>query len=54
MFVITPRMFNPDKPVYQATLKTNKYTGMRYMIQAGCFFQPWILCQILTLISVMD
>jgi len=30
LFVITPRMFNPDKPVYQATLKTNKYTGYRY------------------------
>ncbi|PWT74358.1 MAG: hypothetical protein C5B59_11400 [Bacteroidetes bacterium] len=30
LYVITPRMFNPDKPIYQATLKTNKYTGLRY------------------------
>jgi len=30
LYVITPRMFNPDKPVYQATIKTNKYTGSRY------------------------
>jgi hypothetical protein len=30
LYVITPRMFNPDKPVYQATVKTNKYTGSRY------------------------
>jgi hypothetical protein len=30
LYVITPRMFNPDKPIYQATVKTNKYTGLRY------------------------
>jgi hypothetical protein len=30
MFVIEPRLFFPDKPVYEATVKTNKYTGFKY------------------------
>ena len=30
MFVIEPRLFFPDKPVYEATVKTNKYTGFNY------------------------
>jgi hypothetical protein len=29
-FVLEPRLFFPDKPIYQATVKTNKYTGLRY------------------------
>jgi len=29
-FVLEPRLFFPDKPIYQATVKTNKYTGIRY------------------------
>jgi hypothetical protein len=29
-FVLMPRLFFPDKPIYQATLKTNKYTGYHY------------------------
>jgi hypothetical protein len=29
-FVITPRIFFPDKPLYEATKKTNKYTGISY------------------------
>jgi hypothetical protein len=29
-FVLMPRLFFPDKPVYEATVKTNKYTGFRY------------------------
>ena len=30
MFVIEPRLFFPDKPIYEATVKTNKYTGLKY------------------------
>jgi hypothetical protein len=30
MFVIEPRLFFPDKPIYEATVKTNKYTGFNY------------------------
>jgi hypothetical protein len=30
MFVIEPRLFFPDKPIYEATVKTNKYTGFKY------------------------
>jgi hypothetical protein len=30
MFVVEPRLFFPDKPVYEATVKTNKYTGLKY------------------------
>ena len=30
MFVLEPRLFFPDKPVYEATVKTNKYTGFKY------------------------
>jgi hypothetical protein len=29
-FVLMPRLFFPDKPIYEATVKTNKYTGLRY------------------------
>ena len=29
-FVLMPRLFFPDKPIYEATVKTNKYTGFRY------------------------
>lgn len=29
-FVLEPRLFFPDKPIYEATVKTNKYTGIRY------------------------
>ena len=29
-FATTPRIFNPDKPNYDATEKTKKYTGIRY------------------------
>jgi hypothetical protein len=29
-FVLMPRLFFPDKPIYQATVKTNKYTGYHY------------------------
>ncbi len=29
-FVLMPRLFFPDKPIYQATVKTIKYTGIRY------------------------
>ena len=29
-FVLVPRLFNPDKPIYEATKKTNKYTGIHY------------------------
>jgi hypothetical protein len=29
-FVLMPRLFFPDKPIYQATVKTMKYTGIRY------------------------
>jgi hypothetical protein len=29
-FVLMPRLFFPDKPIYQATIKTNKYTGLHY------------------------
>jgi hypothetical protein len=29
-FVLTPRILWPDKPVYEATVKTNKYTGKSY------------------------
>lgn len=30
-FVLTPRLFNPDKGTYDATSKTTYYTGIRYM-----------------------
>jgi len=29
-FTTTPRIFNPNKPLYEATVKTKKYTGIRY------------------------
>jgi len=29
-FVLEPRLFFPDKPRYEATVKTNKYTGYNY------------------------
>ncbi|HEY4109840.1 hypothetical protein [Puia sp.] len=29
-FVLMPRLFFPDKPIYQATVKTVKYTGITY------------------------
>jgi hypothetical protein len=29
-FVLEPRLFFPDKPIYEATVKTKKYTGIRY------------------------
>src|SRR5258708_5022456 len=29
-FVLMPRLFFPDKPVYDATVKTNKYTAFHY------------------------
>ncbi|HLZ89585.1 MAG TPA: hypothetical protein VKQ52_20165 [Puia sp.] len=29
-FVLEPRLLFPDKPIYEATVKTNKYTGIRY------------------------
>ena len=29
-FTTTPRFLNPDKPSYDATEKTKKYTGIRY------------------------
>lgn len=29
-FVLEPRLFFPDKPIYEATVKTNKYTGFKY------------------------
>jgi hypothetical protein len=29
-FVLMPRLFFPDKPIYEATVKTNKYTGFHY------------------------
>lgn len=29
-FVLMPRLLFPDKPIYEATIKTNKYTGFHY------------------------
>lgn len=29
-FTTTPRLLNPDKPNYEATVKTKKYTGIKY------------------------
>jgi hypothetical protein len=29
-FVLMPRLLFPDKPIYEATVKTNKYTGFHY------------------------
>jgi len=29
-FTTTPRILNPDKPNYEATVKTKKYTGLKY------------------------
>lgn len=29
-FVFTPRILFPEKPIYEATTKTNKYTGFQY------------------------
>ena len=29
-FVLTPRLLFPNKPIYEATKKTNKYTGIGY------------------------
>lgn len=29
-YVLVPRILNPDKPIFEATKKTNKYTGMHY------------------------
>lgn len=30
-FATTPRFLNPNKPVYEATAKVRKYTGLRYL-----------------------
>lgn len=30
VFVLEPRLFFPDKPRYEATVKTTKYTGIKY------------------------
>ena len=30
-FATTPRFLNPDKPLYDATAKVRKYTGLRYL-----------------------
>jgi large-conductance mechanosensitive channel len=32
-FTTTPRILNPDKPLYEATVKTKKYTGIKYLGQ---------------------
>jgi len=38
-FVITPRLLFPEKPIYEATKKTNKYTGLNYSgYKAGSSF----------------
>lgn len=38
-FVLTPRILFPDKPIYESTKKTNKYTGFKYAgIQKGAAF----------------
>lgn len=29
-YALTPRAFNPDKPIFEATIKTRKYTGLAY------------------------
>jgi hypothetical protein len=29
-FVLTPRLLNPDKPIYEASKKASKYTGIMY------------------------
>ena len=29
-YVVTPRILFPDKPIFDATIKTNKYTGMHF------------------------
>ncbi|HRN78736.1 MAG TPA: hypothetical protein PKY29_01350 [Ferruginibacter sp.] len=29
-YALTPRMLNPDKPIFEATVKTRKYTGLAY------------------------
>ncbi len=31
LFALTPRFLNPDKPIYQASLKATKYTGIPYL-----------------------
>jgi hypothetical protein len=30
MYALTPRALNPDKPIFEATVKTRKYTGLAY------------------------
>lgn len=30
-FALTPRFFNPDKPMYEASKKATKYTGINYL-----------------------
>jgi hypothetical protein len=30
-FALTPRYFNPDKPMYEASKKATKYTGISYL-----------------------
>ena len=30
-FALTPRFFNPDKPMYEASKKATKYTGIQYL-----------------------
>lgn len=38
-FVFTPRILFPEKPIYEPTKKTNKYTGFKYAgIQKGAAF----------------
>jgi hypothetical protein len=38
-FVFTPRLLFPEKSIYEATKKTNKYTGFRYAgIKKGASF----------------
>jgi hypothetical protein len=29
-YVLVPRLLDPDKPIFDATIKTNKYTGLHY------------------------
>jgi hypothetical protein len=29
-YVLVPRLLDPDKPIFDASIKTNKYTGMHY------------------------
>ena len=48
-FVLEPRLFFPDKPRYEATRKTTKYTGIQYagFKQGFSSFQPGLFCRFL-------